>query len=191
MSFNSVFSPPLQKTCKRFASTNFALAAAYPTLAEMPVAIPTSNTYPVIDLDTDGTGKIANWVNIWPYGNGANNDVITIFAYGWVEVLSDANAHISEWLPVPLAEFTCTLSTFTGPSAAAAGYTLLLTNTDRFADTITLASTGVANVDNVIKSNAANVPAAIALATTGYRYIGLLMKAAAATAANALYQLTV
>lgn len=182
---SSVFNAPLQKTVKRLKPTsNYTLTGSYPTLATLPVAVPTSaSDYPVISVNADGMGLLPNIVKFIPYGTGADNATFTILVVGFTHILTDANASAVEWVPQPIAELTCTLSSFVGVSGST------ITDSDRFVDTIAIASVGNSNVDVVISSNALNYPASFSVDCKSCEYIGLLMKGGTATTSNALYQM--
>jgi hypothetical protein len=81
----------------------------------------------VVDVSKNSAGP--NGVIVIPFGIGDDDDVFAMRVIGW----RPAGTGASElWIPVLLAELTCTMSTATG---VAGGEVLA---TERFADTIVL-----------------------------------------------------
>ncbi len=77
-----------------------------------------------------------NSVIIVPYGVGSDTNTFVMRVLGW-RILSDqSDAALLEWIPVKLAEFTCTLTS--GATGATGG---VLGATNLFVDTIALVGT--------------------------------------------------
>jgi hypothetical protein len=86
----------------------------------------------VIDL-CDRGGYSQTKVKIIPYGAGADNGTFSLRLIGWQPFGTTQTDLI--WLPVPIAELTCTLSAAVGVAGGA------LVATDRLCDTIVVAGT--------------------------------------------------
>lgn len=109
-----------------------------------------------------------------PYGTGADDSTLDLRIIGWRQI-------DTLWVPVILCQVQCTLSTAVGVSGAA------VTNSERFADTITLTSPfGTSGVDVNVSSPANNTPGHILIDPKGCPLIEVTVDLGTATAANAL-----
>ncbi len=141
-----------------------------------------SSTRAVLSL-TNSAGVTQNLMLCCPYGQGANNAVITgVRFYGWRSVAATALTKKKTWIPVPLVGFSAVYGNFTGDVGGC------ITDGDFFMDTIALtANFGVANVNNVIQSNQADLPAFIVFDAYGFEYLEMDVDLGAnATGFNAL-----
>lgn len=107
------------------------------------------------------------------YGEGANDTTFSVRLIGW-------KLMTTLWVPVVLAEFACTLSTVVGVAAAA------VTDNDRFADTITLAS-GFSTANVIVTSSTGNIVGHATINLDGYGKIEWSFDMTGATNGNALW----
>lgn len=144
----------------------------------------------VFDLSSAEGGRAEvhsnrNRIIVVPFGAGSDTNTFTMRVIGWRRVFDrnigsrDDNAL---WIPVTLAEFTCTLSTPVGV------VNKVLPATDRFADTIALAGTsGNDDVDISITSPADNTIAHAVIDMKGFQKVELTFgTGSSATSCNAL-----
>lgn len=148
-------------------STSSSFPSKIPTVTE-----PTNDG--VIDFRRGGANNsVPQFMQVLPYGLGSDEDAFSLRILGW--------RHIGEgppqgsptwlWVPVILAELTCTL----GTAAGIAGAQVL--NTELFADTLTIvseptitaATTRQGTVDMMSPAN--NTPAWFSLALDGHEKI--------------------
>jgi hypothetical protein len=109
-----------------------------------------------------------------PYGTDADGETFKVRVIGWREVSG-------LWIPVPLAEATCTLSSAVGVDAAS------IENEEFFADTIELA-TGYPADSSRVYSPTGNVLAHLIVDVEGFKYVEVIFdRNASAASANALY----
>jgi hypothetical protein len=103
-----------------------------PTDTSFPSKIPTG-TEPsgtgVINLGNAGA-VAQNGLLVVPYGVGDDNDVFAMRVIGWRSIGKDPNTRL--WIPVLLAELTCTLCTAVGVAGKE------VVDTERFCDTLAL-----------------------------------------------------
>lgn len=165
---------------QKMAGTDLAgssFASIIPTATE-PVK---SSTRAIIDLGNGGAVG-PNLILACPVGTGANNAVLTgVRFYGWRK-LPRGSAESDLWVPVPLVAVDTVFGNVTG----ATGSSLIATYF--FMDTINLiANFGVANVNNVIQSNQADLPGFIIFDAYGFQKLEIDVDLGAnATAANCL-----
>lgn len=136
----------------------------------------------VIDLRYPGRFLGYSKLRLHPYGIGDDNDVFAMRAIGWTYA-TDGDPDTAVWVPIVLAELTCTLSVAVGVAAK------YLLNTERFADTI-VKVTG--NDEHLrIVSNAGDVIAYAELYCSGVHKVELTfdMTTGDPTSANCLYAL--
>lgn len=137
-----------------------------------------------INLVNTTAGSSQNGVLIVPYSTGNDDDTFDVRVIGWKEVFAADPAQIF-WFPIELAQFSCTVSTYTGVANG------LLTTTSRFADTIVLVRPTADNAHVTIHSPANNTPAHILIDCKGCAKFEVLFDATDAdvTGMNALYSL--
>lgn len=115
-------------------ATNLATAAGYVTRAASSVN-PSTATNPSTVVLADAPGKvIPGRIRVYPFGVGNENDTGSLRIWGWNRRGNDQPGQIL-WLPTVLVEINYTLSAFVGVAGSP------ISNTNRFADTITLAAT--------------------------------------------------
>lgn len=142
-------------------------------------------------------GSITQFLNIFPFGIGADNDAFVLRVWGWSRIKQGQTTPADDqWFPRVLATITCTLSTFVGLAGASAKGIL---NTERFADTVALvATTGEAKItaDTTnggtceFYSPADDTPGFLNFQTRGIELLEFDQKASVNTpTANALVQL--
>jgi hypothetical protein len=148
-------------------STSSSFAATAPTATE-----PTGDN--VITLSRLGTMVCQNLMLAF-FGAGNDDQTFDARVYGWQQVAG-------LWVPTLLAQLSCTLSTVVG----VAGYPVL--NTERFADTYSLASGFNANVSVEVVSPANNTIGHVLLDVRGFSKIQVDFDMTGATSANALYK---
>lgn len=157
-------------------------AAAQTTMAVKSLkktdAVPTTNR-----LDTN-IGAIYN-VGIFQFF-GTGNDDTTFLAriLGW-RYVTDApgTPETAIWVPVPLLELTCTLSTATGVAGGTVG------SSDRFADTLAIVgTTGNDDVSIDIVSPANNTPAHVVVDLKGFQKVEVIFdRNSSASSCNGLW----
>lgn len=100
-----------------------------------------------------------NSLLVMPYGAGSATNTFSARLWGWRQLGSDPQ--LSLWVPCLLFEIACTLSTFTGTGS------LIVSSSERFADTITL-TTGSTNAVDVV-SPTGNLPAHVLADIKGFQ----------------------
>ena len=133
-----------------------------------------------------GSGAVQNRVIILPYGVGANNNTLSFRVLGWRYLIEGGDAIQAMWIPVPLGEFSVTLSST--PVGVAGG---LLGTSQLFADTITLTGT-TANDDISIDlvSPANDTIAHLVMDMKGFQKLEVIFTTGgSATSCNALVSL--
>lgn len=130
----------------------------------------------VVDLFAPLTG--ANCLRLMPFGAGADNSTFSMRVIGWSA--AGLSGPTGLWIPTILAEFACTLSGMVGLSGK------VITDTERFADTITL-TTGNSGVDVSLISPANDTAAHALIDLKGVQKVEVVFQLGTATGANALY----
>jgi hypothetical protein len=113
-------------------------------------------------------------------GAGSDNNTYDVQIWGWQMLGSDSTP--TEWVPTLLSYVTCTLSSMTGVSGQS------ISNTDRIADTIALATGFNANVSNEVVSPANNTGAHMMVDVRGFRKVQIEFKMVSATNGNCIYR---
>lgn len=108
-----------------------------------------------------------------PFGSGSDNTTFDLRIIAW-------NRIGTLWVPTILAQASCTLSASVGVSGQS------VTDTDRFADTVTLSLIASAGVDAFAKSPANDTPATIVVDALGAEKIEIVFDLTGAAGANAL-----
>lgn len=122
--------------------------------------------------------RSAAGIRIIPFGVGNDDTTFSVRVIGWAKSGPDATAL---WVPTTIAELDCTLSTAVG---VAAKYVI---DTERFADTITLAF-GNDDVTAELSSPANNTIAIAQISLKDYDKAELSFETgSSATSCNALY----
>lgn len=127
----------------------------------------------VIDLTKDGI-VYPRFMRFIPYGLGSADDTFSLRIWGWARVhASDPKKTL--WVPTPIGEFACTISTAVG----VAGSPVL--DTERFADTIApvalmlgdikIAAGTSVNSETKVLTPANNTPAHVELPLDGWEMI--------------------
>lgn len=121
---------------------------------------------------------IPNAIKVLPYATAGDNDTFSVRIISW-ESVSDGATEL--WIPTVLAELACTASADVGVAG------MIVTNTERFADTITLV-TGNDDISIDIVSPTGDVKAHAVLDLKGARMVELTFDSTAVgtTAMNAL-----
>lgn len=176
----SLFTTPVYDLA-RLAATNLAtddFAALVPT-ATAPsgdgmiewaggMSIPTGGR----DWVIGPTNHAPNWLQVIPFGAGDEDSTFDLRVTGWSRTEDS-----SLWVPVTLAQVTCTLSAAVGVAGK------LVINTERFADTIVQ----VLGSDSMqILSPADDTIASVLIDGMGFRYLQITADLGTATGANAL-----
>ncbi len=153
-------------------STQTSFASKIPTITE-----PTNDG--VHDLAKNG-GVAPNGIVIVPYGLGADDNAFAMRIIGWRKIGNDPLTWL--WIPVVIAELTCTMSSVTG----IAGRQVL--NTEFFCDTLALV-TGNDDVSIDIVSPTGNVVAHAVVDAKGFQKIEFSfdMTTGNPTSANCLF----
>lgn len=168
------------KKVRTVNATDTSFPSKVPTGTEPTGSGSSASAASVINLE--GDGQCQNGLIVLPYAIGDDDDVFDMRVIGWRCVGNDPLYAI--WIPVVLAQVTCTISTCVG----VAGKEVL--NTERFADTITLV-TGNANVSIDITSPTGNVAAHFVMDVKGFQKVEFTfdMTTGNPDSANALYSL--
>ena len=150
-------------------------ARATSATGTFPSKVPTATTPTGAGVVNDPiVGQAApDWVQIIPFGDGADNSTFDLRVIGW-EV-----SELGLWVPVILAQAACTLS------AAVGANTYEVTASQRFADTITLTQV-LTNVDSKLSSPTGDLVASFQVQTRGCVYVEVTFNLGTATGANAL-----
>ena len=131
-------------------------------------------------------GDTQNLVQIIPFGAGSDTNTFSFRAIAWY-LLSEGAAQqngTEVWIPVPLAEFQCTMSTPVGVAGK------LVVATDRFCDTITLTGTTANSTEVLITSPANDTIGHVVLDMKGAAKLELIFTTGgSATSCNALVRM--
>ncbi len=142
-----------------------------------------------LGLDKQKNGiKQQNAVIIVPFGVGSDTNTFSTRVIGWRMVPGNPQSTtptVDLWIPVPLVDLTCTLSTPAGVAGTEIG------SSNLFCDTLAIANTiGVAGQDCVIKTNGANLIAQATVDMQGYQLVEVTFTTgSSATSCNALIAL--
>jgi|LakMenEpi03Aug12_release.lakeMendotaPanAssembly.Ray.scaffolds.fasta_scaffold01277_41 hypothetical protein len=150
-------------------------ARATSATGAFPARVPTATQPSGAGIVSDPVvGQAApDWVQIVPFGDGADNATFDLRVIGWK--VSD----LGLWTPTILGQAACTLSTAVG----VAGYEVIASQ--RFADTIVLTQVQ-ANVDSKLSSPANDTIGSFQLQTRGCVFVEVIFSLGTATGANAL-----
>ena len=121
-----------------------------------------------------------NGVKLMFFGAGADNNTLDVRIILWNKIR--INQNFEEWVPMPCAQLTCTLSTQTGSANG-------LDTTNRMVDTIVTHATipiGTAGKDWDISSPANNIAGHIVIAAKGAMMIEVNFAVVTATDGNCL-----
>lgn len=137
---------------QKFATTN-KTDTSFPSKVATTTA-PSNDGVITFPATAGGVGGVPSRIMIIPYGTGDDDDVFDMRIIGWRLVGT-------LYVPTILAQLTCTMSTAVGVSGAT------VSNTERFADTITLAA-AYSSTQNVVTSPTGNVIAHVTMQTKGF-----------------------
>ena len=158
--------------------TDTSFPSKIPTATEPTGDGGTAGSASIVEL---GQGNIAtqNKIIVTPYGLGDDNDVFAMRIIGWRKIGTGSTAL---WIPVTLAELTCTMCAVVG----VVGQTIL--DTEHFCDTLVLV-TGNDDVSIDIVSPANDTLAHAVLDVKGFRKIEVCfdMTTGNPTSGNCLY----
>jgi hypothetical protein len=138
----------------------------------------------VFDLVGNGVASDKNRVILVPYGAGADTNTFSMRVIGWRRTRPRTGNEPDKllWVPVPLADFACTLSVQTGVAGKA------LVATDLFCDTIALTGTTANDdIDVSITSPGNNLTAHVVVDLKGFQKLEVTFTTGgSATSCNAL-----
>lgn len=158
----SLLSRDFQKV-RSVNATATSFASKVPTLTEPSGDAGSATGASVIDLCPGGNGvSQASRLVLVPYGTGDADDVFAMRVIGWRCLGRGATTAI--WIPVILAELTCTMSAVTGVAGGA------VSATEYFCDTIALVS-GNDDISIDIVSPTGDVIAHAAMDLKGFQKI--------------------
>ncbi len=134
----------------------------------------------VWELASNAGGKVQNTIKLIFYGAGSENNTFLARLIAW-NLAHEGNPDVAVWVPTPLFEVTCTLSTAVGVGSR------LIASTDRFADTIALtANSANDDIDISIRSPAANYPGVVKVDMEGPQLLEMIFTTGGvATSCNA------
>ena len=183
----------IARAARKFRSVN-SDSSAFPSLADSLTPPPsdqgTAAGRATIEL-APSAGEVPNYIQLWPYGLGSDNDTFSMRIIGWRRIVPCDSNGMCQWTPHIIAEIACTISTAVG---IAGGQVL---NTERYADTITIvseptitAATTREGASLILNSPANNTRANIILCTEGCEKLELQFDQTLGTPGmNALYTL--
>jgi len=187
----ATFTMPLI-TARQTKTTDNGFPSRIPTLAE-PTGVGNSAAQATASAVFDLIGDDArvdgrserNKIVIVPFGAGADTNTFSLRVIGWRVAYDRGTARRPDtavWIPVPLVELLCTMST---PVGVTGGF---LTASDRFCDTIALTGTTANDdVDLSITSPANDTIAHAIVDCKGNQKVELIFTTgASATSCNAL-----
>ncbi len=120
-------------------ATNTSYPSKITTAAEPAADGGSATGSAAIQLAAQGSGGIVPCrCRVSFYGEGADNDTFEARVIGWRRGGTPAAGDVV-WTPIPLAQFTCTLSTHVG-----VGTVGFVKAAERFVDTLALSTTGIA-----------------------------------------------
>lgn len=125
-------------------------------------------TSAVLDLGIDKFGNgdsTQNAIIIVPFGTGSDTNTFLMRLIGWRVVGGDAPL-TQLWIPVPIVDLTCTLSTPVGVAG------MIIDANNRFCDTLAIANTiGTNGVSVDVCSNGANLIAHAVIDMKGFQLV--------------------
>lgn len=135
-------------------------------------------------LALSGAGGVPTNLMLFPFGIGADNALFDLLVIGWKHTSSVANgidgAAPALWVPIPILQVTCQLSTAVGVANRD------VVATERFADKLTSAAwNSAAGLE--LRSPENNYPAWLMFDALGCPVFEVLFDLDTATAANALW----
>lgn len=167
-------------------------AAANATATSFQSRIPTTTEPTVGDSSTSGTvgggiirvggGEkfVPNNLLIVPFGTGSDTNTFKMRLLGWKATKGGLATRL--WVPIPLVEYTCTVTTAVGIAAK------YLVATDRFCDTLSLASGYNANVSTELITPTGDIIASLVVDVKGFDLLEFQFdRNSSATSCNALY----
>lgn len=178
------FIRPYQKALSA-SSTDTSFASRIPTT--------TAPANAIVLGDQSGHGEVPCEMNVVFYGAGNDDQTFEARIIGWKRIRGNDQTTPDLWVPTVIAQFACILSTAVGVAGAP------VVNTDRFVDTLSLASTviqpkttdtdsaGAASTGGVwFTSPANNLIAHANLRVEGYERVEFTFDMTGATNGNAL-----
>src|SRR5262245_8761577 len=67
---------------------------------------------PLVDILKGGGGFVPRYVDIFPFGLGANDDTFSLRLIGWRRYLPMMSGHRTMFVPSIVTELACTMSTY-------------------------------------------------------------------------------
>ncbi len=159
--------------------TSSSFPSRIPTLTEPSGDAGTATGASVIDLCLT-EGPMQNGCKLVAYGAGSDNDTFAMRVIGWQAIGKKPAAQL--WIPVVLAELTCTLSAVIGVAGG------LLITTDRLCDTLVIV-TGNAGVSVDVVSPTGDVVAHAMVDLKGFQKLEICFDMVTATNGNCLVSL--
>lgn len=168
-----------------------------PSLETDQAAGSTATSRNAIQLTTDNRGgQTLNSILIVPYGIGSSTNTFNMRVIGWSPLVSFGGSSVVDpgtntspnqiWVPLPLAEFICTLNSGQTGIAGAA-----ILNTELFCDTIALVgTTGNQGVNCDVNSPANGTIGSVLVDIKGHPWIEVIFTTGgSATSCNGLFRL--
>lgn len=171
---------------RRFLTTS-SVAAAFASLVDT-LAEPTGDGF--LDLSAAGSGRVPEYLELWPIGLGADNDAFNIRVIGISRLMPPAADGRYQWVPFMLAQVGVVVSANVGVAGG------IVLPTERYADTITVTTEGTITSDVtrggtlIVTSPGSDLKANVCVPLRGVEKVGLLFARVTGTPAmNALYSL--
>ena len=163
-------------------ATDTSFPSKIPTITEPSGDAGTATGASVIDLGGEKGGVCQNGMIVLPYMIGDDDDVMAMRIIGWRKIGNNPATNL--WIPVIIAELTCTGCTAVGIAARD------VLNTERFCDTLALV-TGNEDISIDIVSPTGNVVAHAIVDLKGFQKVEFTfdMTTGAPTSGNCLYAL--
>lgn len=149
------------------SSTDSSFDALVPTVTE-----PTADGVVTLSGVATNNGQTYGKMLVIPYGAGADDSTFAMRIHGWQKIST-------LWIPVPILEVACVLSTVVGVTGAS------LVATDRIVDTMTET---LAPDTAVFYSTTGNRVAWLTFDTMGFQKVEFSFDMTGATNGNALYK---
>lgn len=124
---------PLAKVRSVNENSN-AYASIIDTLTEPVGDAGTATGACVIDVGLKGGGAVPRYLEVWPYGLGADEDAFSFRILAWQRIVPKLASDQWQWTCEILAELACVLGSSTGVAGGA------VLNTELYADTVTIVS---------------------------------------------------